>query len=156
MRKAIRIGAIAANVLVLAPHALFVLVVAFSGDYEPWPTAAWGGLYLTAAASAVFALLAHRQGCAQIISAGMCVLLQVVLLVRGLFDFLDKPGMMSWPEHAMLSAPIVLVPLVSLTALALRDRYWPHPLCPNCGYNRTGLTSEICPECGNRQQNGGD
>lgn len=122
MRKAIRITAMAMNALVLAPYALFVVGVAFTGDYDPWPTAGWGGLYLLAAASAVVALLVRQRDRFRFVTAGASSILQVILIARGVFEVIDKPGLATWTEHVLLSGPIVLVPLMTLAALMFRER----------------------------------
>jgi len=46
-----------------------------------------------------------------------------------------------------LPVPILLFAIVS-TILWRRDRYIPPGHCVRCGYNLTGNTSGVCPECG--------
>lgn len=148
-RRVLRDVALAMNIVVLAPYALFVVVLAFSGDWAPWPTAAWGGLYLVAAGWGVVTL--RDRGYVQLLLVGVCAIFQGVLLIRGSVEVVDKAMMISWPEQIMLRAPIIFVPALTLVALMLRERHWHPPLCPRCGYDLTGVSGQRCPECGHDQ-----
>jgi hypothetical protein len=56
----------------------------------------------------------------------------------------------------MISTPVAVILFVSLAAggwlliTARRASYDAAEHCMTCGYNLTGLTSDLCPECGTR------
>ena len=79
---------------------------------------------------------------------GVGALLQSVVLISGLANMAVKPGTMPWQEEAMLHAPIIVVPLISLAAFGFPSRPRDPSLCAQCGYELTGLPGPVCPECG--------
>ena len=152
-RKTIRVAAGVANAVILVPYALFALLAAFSGDYDPWPLSGLGALYLVAGVLTTIALLRPARGAVLLVITGCCSLLQIALLVRGVFEVLDKPDAIPWIEEAFFSIiPLVAVPLLSLLALTTQDRPLTVSQCPQCGYNMTGLKRQRCPECGHERE----
>ena len=144
----LRVIAGAMNLLVLIPYGLFIVAVAFSGDYDPgFPLL--GGLAIVASGGLnLLSLRLMFRGTARTSARALAAVFNVGLIATASLEWLDRPALIGIVEHTLFALPKLLVPALTLLALGLMKPYWNEPLCRQCGYDLRGSSGPRCPECG--------
>ena len=104
----LRVIAGAMNLLVLIPYGLFIVAVAFSGDYDPgFPLL--GGLAIVASGGLnLLSLRLMFRGTARTSARALAAVFNVGLIATASLEWLDRPALVGIVEHTLFALPKLL------------------------------------------------
>lgn len=148
LNQSIRQIAIVLNLLILIPFGLFIVVVSFSGDYDPLLPFLGGIAIVVSGGLNLISLRLMFKSISRTIMRVLSIVFNIGLIKSAAIEWFDRPALVGIVEHTLFEMPKLIVPVITLIALIIMKPCWVEPFCKQCGYDLRGDTSAGCPECG--------